>query len=108
MKLARKSPCRSTSAIHWASLTWCQLLPNTGDSVGQPLFLAPQGHTACQGCSTIPAGKRHGSCPRRDGVCILPPLDHQQPHHFHVFARVRTGLGWITGVTLPSLLPPDL
>jgi hypothetical protein len=78
------------------------------DRVGQPLFLAPHGHTACQGCSATPAGTSHGFCPRGDGVCILPSLDHQQPHHFHVFARLRTGLGWIVGVALPSLLPPDL
>src|SRR5689334_24055642 len=98
LRFALPGPC--TCVVSTVASLW--------ERVGQPLFLAPHGHTACQGCFTIPAGKSHGCCPRGDSVCILPPLDHQQPHHFHVFARLRTGLGWITGVALPSLLPPDL
>jgi hypothetical protein len=43
------------------------------------------------------------------GWCLnLPPLDQQVPHHFHVYARLHTGLDWIIGIALPSLLPSDL
>jgi len=59
----------------------------------------------------VPAEYQHvieiRSCPREDSDWNFPPLDQRQPHHFDVFAHLRTGLGWITGVALPSLLPPD-
>jgi hypothetical protein len=35
------------------------------------------------------------------------PFVHEEPHHFDVYARLHTDLDWLTGVALPSLLPPD-
>ncbi len=87
---------------------WCQPLPQSGDRARQELFLPLSPHVAHQRSCRIPMGYDVRCCPRGHVGWNVPSLDQQEPHHFDVFARLRTGLGWIVGSALPSHLPPDL
>ena len=75
---------------------------------GQKLFLSPWVSPACQCSFRIPAGYLPRWCPQNDADWTIAQSDQQEPHHFVVYAHLHTGLGWISGIALPSLLPSDL